>query len=209
MTVSVTFWVILRLCREQMSSLMLFFLFFLCPVFKKEFALNVSIRWQSSWNLHPDEPLYPNKPPESLLASPLRPPCHILKAPQSSVLHPCLASRPPSPPGFCTTAVLYPPCPHQFKCSSSQGDRVPVESPVKLLSKVCEVTGVGQPRYEMSYTHAGRNGFLHFTYTVCIPRITTPFKGIVMILPGPTASTVLEEARQAAAKQVLQEIYNN
>ncbi|XP_062249913.1 dead end protein 1 [Platichthys flesus] len=186
----------------------------LVEVFKKEFALNVSIMWQSCGNLHPDEPLTPNKPPKSLLASPLRPPCHILKAPQSSVLHPCLASRPPSPPGFCRavggpTAVLYPPCPHQFKCSFSQGDRVPVESPVKLLSKVCEVTGVGQPRYEMSYTHAGRNGFLHFTYTVCIPRITTPFKGLVMILPGPTASTVQEEARQAAAKQVLQGIYNN
>ncbi|XP_035017117.1 dead end protein 1 [Hippoglossus stenolepis] len=182
----------------------------LVEVFKKQFALNVSIIWQSSVKLHPDEPLTP----KSLLASPLRPPCHILKSPQPSVLHPRLASHPPTPPGFCRavggpTAVLHPHCPHHLTFSSSQGDVVPVESPVMLLSKVCEVTGVGQPRYEMYYTHAGRNGFLHFTYTVCIPRITTPFKGLVMILPGPTASTVQEEARQAAAKQVLQGIYNN
>lgn len=78
-----------------------------------------------------------------------------------------------------------------------------------LLHKVCEATGVGQPLYEMYYSHAGPDGFLYFTYTVCIPGITMPFKGLVMILPGPTATTMLEEAWQAAAQQVLQRVYNN
>ncbi|XP_019942054.2 dead end protein 1 isoform X1 [Paralichthys olivaceus] len=180
----------------------------LVEVFKKQFALNISIVW------HPDESLSPNKPPKSPLASPLKPPCHILKSPQPSVPPPHLAHHSPTPPSFCRavggpTTFSHPHCPHHFTFSSSQGDRVPVESPVMLLSKVCEVTGVGQPRYEMSYSHTGRNGFLYFDYTVCIPRITTPFKGLVMTLPGPTASTVQEEAGQAAAQQVLKRIYNN
>lgn len=77
-----------------------------------------------------------------------------------------------------------------------------------FLHKVCEATGVGQPLYEIYYRHTGPDGFLYFTFKVCIPGITRAFKGLIMILPGPTATKTLEEARQAAAHQVLQSVYS-
>ncbi|XP_039974922.1 dead end protein 1 isoform X1 [Xiphias gladius] len=185
----------------------------LVEAFKKQFAMTVSIKWQSTVNPSPVEPL-PQKPPKSLLVSPLKMPCHILNSPRPSVLPPRLARPPSIPPGFCRAvggpaAPAHPPCSSTFSSSSSQGHLVSAASPVMLLHKVCEATGVGQPLYEMYYSHAGPDGFLYFTYTVCIPGITMPFKGLVMILPGPTATTMLEEAWQAAAQQVLQRVYNN
>lgn len=77
-----------------------------------------------------------------------------------------------------------------------------------LLSKLCETAGVGQPFYEVQYSHAGPDGFLYFSYKVQILGITATFKGLVMILPGPNASTMLEEAQKAVAQQVLQKMYN-
>ncbi|XP_044061734.1 dead end protein 1 [Siniperca chuatsi] len=186
--------------------------------FKKQFALTISIKWQSTVRPSPDEPLPPKKPSKILLPSPLKLPRHILNSPQPFVLPPRLARPPSVPPGFCRavggpTAPQHPPPPSSSTISSSsQGHPVSTASsasPVRLLRKMCEAIRVGQPLYEMHYSHAGPDGFLYFTYNVCIPGITTAFKGLVMILPGPTDTTMLEEAQRAAAQQVLQRVYNN
>ncbi|XP_070693097.1 dead end protein 1 [Pempheris klunzingeri] len=185
----------------------------LVEAFKRRFALAVSIKWQSTVRQSVDEPLPQQKPSLSLLPPPLTPPRHVLNSPQRSVLPPRLAHPPPIPPGFCRavggpTAPLHPSSPSSASTtlSTSQGHRVSTASPVMLLQKLCEVTGVGQPLYELYYSHAGPDGFLYFTYKVCIPGITTAFEGLVMILPGPSAATMPEEARRAAAQQVLQKV---
>ncbi|XP_040911951.1 dead end protein 1-like [Toxotes jaculatrix] len=170
----------------------------LVEAFKKHFALTVSVKWQSEPNVNPGDPLPAQKPPEGLLAPPPN-------SPGPSALPPRLASHASITPGFCRAVggPATPPYPHPPCSSSSKGQLVSAGSPVMLLHKVCEATGVGQPLYKMYYSHAGPGGFLYFSYTVCIPRLTAPFKGLVMILPGPTVTATLEKARQAAAKQVL------
>ncbi|KAM7417057.1 hypothetical protein PAMA_016932 [Pampus argenteus] len=172
----------------------------LVEAFRKQFALSVSVKWQSSVKLSADESQQPSK---SLLPSPLKP---------ASVATPRLVRPPSTPPGFCR-AVGGPTVPQHFHppCCSSSQDHLSAAfstSSVMLLHKVCEATGVGQPLYEIYYSHTGPDGFLYFTFRVCIPGITPAFKGLVMILPGPTVTNTLEEARQAAAQQVLQSVYS-
>ncbi|XP_031734906.1 dead end protein 1 [Anarrhichthys ocellatus] len=181
----------------------------LVEAFKKQFALNISINWQSTVKPSLDEQLSPHKPSKSLLPSALKPPCHIPSSPLTSAPPPRMVHPPSAPLCFCRavggpTVPQHPPPPRSSP-SSSQGHLVSTA----LLHKLCEATGVGQPLYEMYYSHAVPDGFLYFTYTVCIPGITTAFKGLVMILPGPTATATLEEAWRAAAQQVLQRLYNN
>ncbi|XP_023129277.2 dead end protein 1 [Amphiprion ocellaris] len=193
--------------------------------FKKHFALTVSIKWQTTEKLNPNEPQHLQKPPKSLPLPP-KPPRHAHNSPRHahnsprhahssrhSVLPPRLAVPPSVPPGFCR-AVGGPRVPQQLhpSCSSSfcsQGHLLFAGSPVMLLQKLCEAVGVGEPCYEMQYSHAGPDGFLYFTYKVRIPGITAIFKGLVTILPGPNAGTMEEEARRAAAQQVLQRVYNH
>ncbi|XP_023273625.1 dead end protein 1-like [Seriola lalandi dorsalis] len=184
----------------------------LVEAFKKQFALTVSIKWQSSVNSSADEPLPPQKSSVSLLASSLRPLRHILSSPPASALPPRLACHPSIPPGFCRAVggpAVSPHTPYSPTFSSEGGHLVSAAAPVMLLQKVCEATGVGQPLYEMYCSHAGPDGYLYFIYKVRIPGITVPFKGLVMILPGPTPTNTLEEARQAAAQQVLQRVHRN
>lgn len=184
-----------------------FFSCALSPAFKKQFALTISIKWLSSVKPSPDELLPPLKPTVSLLSSTLRPPRHILKSPQPSVLSPCPVHPPCIPPGF-SRAVGGPVTP---QCSSTSQETLVStafsSSPVMILHKVCELTCVGLPHYELYYSHAGPDGFLYFTYKVFIPGISPAFKGMVMILPGATATNTLEDARQAAAQLVLQSVY--
>uniref|UniRef100_A0A7N8YE00 DND microRNA-mediated repression inhibitor 1 n=1 Tax=Mastacembelus armatus TaxID=205130 RepID=A0A7N8YE00_9TELE len=162
----------------------------LVEAFKKQFSLNISIKWQSTVKLSPDEALPPRKPSKGLLLSPPRPPRYSLKSPQPSVLPP---------------QHRHPPCSSAF----SPGNVVFPASPVMLLRKMCEANGAGQPLYEMHYSHAGPDGFLYLTYTVYIPGTIMPLKGLVTVLPGPSATTMMEEAQQATAQQVLQRLYNN
>ncbi|KAM7388901.1 hypothetical protein PAMP_022905 [Pampus punctatissimus] len=172
----------------------------LVEAFRKQFALSISVKWQLSVKLSADEPQQPSK---SLLPSPQKPP---------SVVTPRLVRPLSTPPGFCRAVGgptapqhLHPPC-----CAASQ-DHLSAAfsaSSVMLLHKVCEATGFGQPLYEVYYSHTGPDGFLYFTFRVFIPGLTPAFKGLVMILPGPTVTNTLEEARQAAAQQVLQSVYN-
>ncbi|KAI3352170.1 hypothetical protein L3Q82_020983, partial [Scortum barcoo] len=192
----------------------------LVEAFKKQFALTISIKWQSTVKPGPVETLLPQKFLKSLLPlpSPLKPPRHTLKSPQPSRLPPCLPHPSSIPPGFCRivggpTSPQHPPHPiSSTTFSSSRGHLVSTASsasPVMLLRKMCEATGVGQPLYEIRYSHAGPDGFLYFNYEVCIPGIAMAFKGLVMILPGPTTNTMLEEAQRAAAQQVLKRMYND
>ncbi|XP_020503468.1 dead end protein 1 [Labrus bergylta] len=194
----------------------------LVEAFKKQFSLTVSIKWQSTVKASEGEPLPPSKPSKFVLPSPLKPPRHILNSPRPSALPPRLARPPSIPPGFCR-AVGRPTAPQHHHPSRStpvqgpQGPPAPSVSPVvqlckvcpmELLCKVCEASGVGQPLFEMYFSHTGPDGFLYFTYKVSIPGIPTAFKGLVMILPGPSESTMLEEARRVAAQQVLQSVCN-
>ncbi|XP_071776175.1 dead end protein 1 [Centroberyx gerrardi] len=186
----------------------------LVEAFKRRFALTVSIKWQLSVKPSKEDPASPQRPPKSLLPSPVKPPRRPPNAPQPSVLPPRLVQPPSAPPGFCR-AVGGPtaPQPPHPPCSSSspQGPLITVEptSSVLLLHKVCEVFGCGQPLYELHYSHAGSDGFLYFNYRVRVPGVIVPFTGLVTILPGPTDATLQEEARRAAAQQVLQAIYKH
>ncbi|KAF3693516.1 Dead end protein 1 [Channa argus] len=186
----------------------------LMEAFKKQFALNVSVKWQSTVKPRPDETIPTQKPPKSLQPFPLKPPRLIPNSPQSSVLPPPLSRPASTPPGFCRAVGRptapkhpYPPC--SSNSSSCQGHKVSAASPVMLLGKVCEAIGFGQPVYEIYYSHTGPDGFIYFTYRVNIPGVTIPFKGLVMVLLGPSTTTIMEEAQQSAAHQVLQRVYNN
>ncbi|KAK9517498.1 hypothetical protein VZT92_022865 [Zoarces viviparus] len=194
----------------------------LVEAFKKQFALNISIKWQSTVKPSLDEQLSPHQPSKSLLPSALKPPRHIpqwraeVSGELTSAPPPCMVRPPSVPLGYYRavggpTVPRHPPPPRSSP-SSSQGHLVStalLPSPSMLLRTLCEATGVGQPLYEMYYSHAVPDGFLYFTYKVCIPGISTAFKGLVMILPGPSATATLEEARRAAAQQVMQRLYNN
>uniref|UniRef100_A0AAZ1XBJ9 RRM domain-containing protein n=1 Tax=Oreochromis aureus TaxID=47969 RepID=A0AAZ1XBJ9_OREAU len=179
--------------------------------FKKQFAMCVSVKWQPTEKPNPDEPRCPQKRAKSLLPSHLGPLHHSSPQPSGP---PSFLTLPASiPAGFCRAVggPTAPQLPHptcSFPNSSTQGHLVFAASPVMLLSKLCERAGVGQPFYEVQYSHAGPDGFLYFSYKVQICGITAAFKGLVMILPGPNASTMLEEAQKAVAQQVLQKMYN-
>nr|USE40363.1 dead end [Rachycentron canadum] len=176
----------------------------LVEVFKKQFALTISIKWHSPVTSSSDEPLPPHKPSKSLLMSPLKP-LHLLNAQWAPVLPPHLTIHPSISQGFCQ-AVGGPAVPPCSSTLSSLGQLVTVVSPTMVLQRLCEASGVGQPLYEICYSHTGPDGFLYFTYMVCVPRVMEPFRGLVMVLPGPTATSTLEEAQQVAAQQVLQRV---
>lgn len=178
--------------------------FFSFPAFKKQFSLTVSIKWLSTMKSSPEESFPPQNPSKGPLKSTLKPPRHILNFPQPTVLPPRMA-RPPASPSFCK-AVGGPVAPQGPRSSSSTYSQS-TASPVMLLHEMCEAAGFGQPLYEMYCSHAGPNGFLYFTYKVCISGVDVAFEGVVLILPGPTATTTLEEARRAAAQQVLHRVY--
>nr|BBB36995.1 dead end protein [Nibea mitsukurii] len=181
----------------------------LVEAFKKQFALNISVQWESTMKPSPDVPS------KRLLSCAHKPPRHILNSPQPCVQPPPLARPPPAPPGFCR-AVGGPSSPrhpvppsssiHTSSCQGYLAATACSPSPVTLLQKMCKAAGVGEPVYEIYYSHTESDGFLYFTYQVCIPGISRAFKGVVMILPGPTATATLEEAWRASAQQVVQRV---
>uniref|UniRef100_A0A8D3CPT0 RRM domain-containing protein n=1 Tax=Scophthalmus maximus TaxID=52904 RepID=A0A8D3CPT0_SCOMX len=133
----------------------------LVEAFKNQFALTVSVKWQSTVKLGPDRTLPPRNPSKSLLAPPMKPPCHILTSPRScSVLPLHLARHSSVPPGFCRAVVgpTLPPHPHpscSYTFSSpSQGLLQSAPSSAMPLLKVLEVTGVGQPLLNESFFRA-------------------------------------------------------
>ncbi|KAM9741718.1 dead end protein 1 [Menidia menidia] len=156
--------------------------------FKKQFSQSVSIDWHSAEKMSPEDSVSAHRSPRSLARLP-RP------APSPSV-----------PPGFCRApggpaAHMPPPA----RGPPAPPGRLVDASPVALLQKMCAASGLGPPLYQTRYSGTGRDGFLHFRYEVRIPGAPATFTGLLMILPGPTAS-VLREAERAAAQRVLQEL---
>ncbi|XP_026213676.1 dead end protein 1 [Anabas testudineus] len=181
----------------------------LVEAFKKQFALTISVKWHSTVKVSLEEPATPQKSSKSLfLPSTLKPLHHLPNYPQPSVLVPSPTRFASVSQRFCR-AVGTPIANQHPRCSSAsstQGHGLSAASPVILLSQLCEATGFGQPLYEMYYSHGGPDGLIYVTYSVCIPGITAPFKGLVTVLLGPSMDTMLEAARQAAAKKVLQRV---
>ncbi|XP_047441598.1 dead end protein 1 isoform X2 [Mugil cephalus] len=180
----------------------------LVEAFRKQYGLTISVKWHSSELVIPDKP-WPTRTFPMGLPSPPKPPRHALKL-LPSVLPPHLAVAPSNSPGFCR-AVGGPIATKSHPPSSSSHRAPPgIEvSPLTLLRRACEVTGVGQPSFELHYSHIGPDGFLYYTYKVNIPGITSPFTGQVMILPGPSLDTIVEEAEKATAQEVLQKVFNS
>lgn len=175
------------------------------PAFKKQFGLTVSIKWQSLPKPSSDEPF----PPQLLLKG-------LFNPPQPFPLLPHLNRPPPTPPGFCR-AVGGPAKPQPPVCSSATSSALHMHemsasssaTPMMLLHKMSEAAGLGQPLYEMFCSHGGTDGFIYFTYKVCIPGINSSLEGVVRVLPGPTPAATLEEARRTTAEQILLRIYHD
>lgn len=176
------------------------------PAFKKQFGLTVSIKWHSLPKPSSDEML----PPQPLLKDLFTPP------PQPFTLsrH---RNRPPStPPGFCR-AVGGPASPEAPICSSATSSALQKHemsalssaTSTALLHKMSEAAGLGQPLYEMLCSHGGTDGFIYFTYKVCIPGVNSSLEGVVRVLPGPSPTATLEEAQRTAAEQILLRMYHN
>ncbi|KAI9541473.1 hypothetical protein NQZ68_030054 [Dissostichus eleginoides] len=188
----------------------------LVEAFRKKFQLKISIKWHSTMKSTTDKPPPPHKFSKSLLPTPLKPPRQVLTPPRP----PPRLARPPSRDAieFCKAVgepafPQTPPPPSSSSCVSSlEGHLTPSGSlpcPMALLCELCEAKGVGKPHYDVKLSHAGPKGFMFFFYDVSVPGITLDFKGVVMILPGPSAYATLREAHQAVALQVLQKICNN
>ncbi|KAK2849573.1 hypothetical protein Q5P01_009407 [Channa striata] len=179
----------------------------LVEAFKKQFVLNISVKWQSAVKPSPDETAPNQKPPKTPLCLPLKPPRLIPSFPQSSCRPPPLTC----PPAFCRAVGrptapkhAHPPC---SSTSSSEGHQVSAVSPVMLLGKLCEASGFGRPLYEMYYSHTGPDGFAYFSYRVSVPGVKLPFEGLVWVLLGHRTTNTLEKVQQSAAQQVLERVY--
>ncbi|XP_029021831.1 dead end protein 1 [Betta splendens] len=177
----------------------------LVEVFKKQFNLTITVKWHSSLVMSPKEPWEPQKP-SRCLSLPVKPPRHSPKC-----LPPSPLPDPPTPilQGFCR-AVTRPTAKQQPLCSlaaSSHGDVLSTTSSVTVLGELCKAAGVGKPLYELYFSHTGQDRIMYFYYRVTIPGTAAPYKGLVPALLGPRPSTVLEQAREAAAQQVLKRVY--
>ncbi|XP_033971621.1 dead end protein 1 [Trematomus bernacchii] len=181
----------------------------LVEAFRKKFQFNISIKWQSTMKSTTDEPPPPHKFSKSLLPVPLKPPRHILTPPRP----PPRLARPPSRDAieFCK-AVGKPAVPQPPPPPSSSSYVSPLEGhlpcPMAVLCELCEAKGVGKPHYNIRLSHVVPKGFMLFFYELSVPGITPDFKGLVKILPGPSAYATLGEAHQAVALQVLMRICN-
>ncbi|KAK5925607.1 hypothetical protein CgunFtcFv8_018118 [Champsocephalus gunnari] len=187
----------------------------LVEAFRKQFQLNISLKWQSTMKSTTDEPPPPQKFSKSLFPTPLKPPRHVLTPPRP----PPRLARPPSRDARELCKAVGEPAPSQpppppSSSSSASSLEGPFTSsgslhcPMALLCELCEAKGVGKPQYNLKLSHAGPRGFMFFLYELSVPGITPDFEGQVMVLPGPSAYATVEEAHQAAALQVLQKICN-
>ncbi|XP_023268927.1 dead end protein 1-like [Seriola lalandi dorsalis] len=96
----------------------------LMEALKEQFAVTVSIKWESTGKPNSGKPSPPRKPSKKPLASPLKQPRHILIPPQPSVLPAPPANRPFIPPGFCR-AVGGPTGPYSLTLPANPPSPVP------------------------------------------------------------------------------------
>lgn len=125
----------------------------------------------------------------------------------SSVLLPHQTHTLSNSSGFCG-AVGGPTAPQQPYGCSTTSSLVPATSLVALLNYMCEISGFGQPQCEISCRNAGPDGYLHFSYKVFNLGINI-LEGVIMILPGASVASTMEEARGAVAQQVMCRLFHN
>ncbi|XP_076005364.1 dead end protein 1 [Genypterus blacodes] len=173
----------------------------LVEAFKKQYDLTLSVKWLSPFKKK-EEPATSLRRSKSLLPRTSKPPGHLLNNTQPSVPASQLGHPRATPPRFCR-AVGQPTFSQPPPSSLISQDSAPSPSPVTVLRKLCEVFWGGHPFYDLQFSHAGLDGFVSFKYRVKVPGVMAAFTGVVMILPGPTASGMQSEAYRAVAKQVL------
>ncbi|XP_019742143.1 dead end protein 1 isoform X1 [Hippocampus comes] len=169
--------------------------------FLRRFGIRISVQWQYPIKVK-DELHLPQKY-KSLKASTPKLPSNMANVSK------ILAQPPPTPQNpslipadFCR-AVGGPVAPK----STSHEHLSPAlsASPVTFLQKCCEMSGIGLPQFEFFCSGDGPDEFLHLTFMVSILGLGV-FPGEVRILPGPTATTTIERAREAAAQQLLKSV---
>lgn len=89
---------------------------------------------------------------------------------------------------------------------STTSSFVSATSPMMLLNYMCQINGFGQPQCEISCHHAEPDGYLHFSYKVFNVGLNI-LEGVIMILPGVSVASTVEEARRAVAQQVLRKLF--
>lgn len=161
-------------------------------VLKKQYALRVTINWLQAVKPMPHELLPPQNIESVSCGSSILP---------SNQTHMSFNST-----GFCR-AVGGPTASQQFYGCSTTSSLMPATSSVILLNYMCQISGFGQPHYEIFCHRAGPDGYLHFSYKVLIPERDI-FEGMIMILPGTSVTSTMEEAREAVAQQVLRQFFN-
>ncbi|XP_077374914.1 dead end protein 1 [Festucalex cinctus] len=173
----------------------------LVEAFQKSFGLRISVEWMHPMKPSKDESRLPQKS-KSLLA-----PTPKLPYPGANVSQ-ILAQPSPGPEqrsffsaDFCRAVGG----PVSRKPASDQclSPAALSPSPVTELQKNCALAGIAMPRFEFFHSCVMPDGFLHLTFHVSILGLGV-FPGQVRILPGPSATTTLERARDAAAQHVLQ-----
>ncbi|XP_046880471.1 dead end protein 1 [Hypomesus transpacificus] len=172
----------------------------LVEAFKKRFGFSISVKWLTSTKSKPKTPPRVPKTPPSPFKLPHR---TFNNSPHLPLLPPRLI-RPPLPPGFSRAVgspahLAPPPTPPSLLPRQEQG-RVDA---VRLLQQLCMASGGRPPLFELLYQNTAPDGFLRFSYRVCVPGLGVPFTGMVQTLPGPSATAMQEEAQRAAAEQVI------
>lgn len=187
--------------------------FLLSSAFRNLYGVSISVQWlsgsgKSRHEEHDEEsPLAPpglksmgvkslTSPRFQLCRDPKRPP--PLPTPPSP-LQPQVFPREVGGPTLQVTNVMLP-----LKSSSVEE---PLHDSVHELHWLCELHGLGEPLYNMRYDHTGPDGFLYFAYRVMVPGLDMPFCGVVHVLPSTCANNMKAEVQRAAAKQLLEAIW--
>ncbi|XP_057708653.1 dead end protein 1 isoform X1 [Corythoichthys intestinalis] len=151
----------------------------LVEAFRKLYGLRISVKWYSQMQPRWDEMLF--RPNNSLGLGQL-----------PSLRHPV-----PTPANFCRAVrVPYAPNPHAW----------PVTSAASSLGNICAAIGIGAPQFEFNLNHICREGYLYFSFKVCIPGTGMVFQGQLGLLPGPTEAATMEKVQELAAQHVLRSL---
>uniref|UniRef100_H3C5P2 RRM domain-containing protein n=1 Tax=Tetraodon nigroviridis TaxID=99883 RepID=H3C5P2_TETNG len=148
--------------------------------FQKQYAMRVTIKWLPA----------------------VKPRSHNLLPPQNLVNVFCGSSELSNSPGF--RRAVGGPTAAQHGCSTTSS-LMSATCPMMLLSYMCQINGFGQPHCEISCHHAEPDGYLHFSYKV-FNLGRNILEGVIMILPGVSVASTVEEARRAVAQQVLRRL---
>ncbi|MCJ8735689.1 hypothetical protein PDJAM_G00250250 [Pangasius djambal] len=181
----------------------------LVQAFRKLYGVSISVRWMSGnaksrHEEHNEESALAPPGPKSMAMNSLTPPrFQLSRDPEHppplptppSPLHPQVFSRAVGGPTPQLTSVMLP-----LKPRSAEE---PLHDSVHQLRWLCELHGLGMPLYNMRYDHTGPDGFLYFAYRVVVPGLAMPFCGVVPVLPSTCANNMEAEVHRAAAKQLL------